>query len=75
MIATTAFYRQAKLVHVHPVLAATGGLDESMSRDLKSLLKRIMAMLTRMAMKFDGVKESSVEYPVAIDYDSRAPRC
>jgi hypothetical protein len=26
-------------------------------------------MLTRMAMKFDGVAESSVEYDAEIDYD------
>ena len=26
-------------------------------------------MLTRMAMKFDGVNESSVDYAVAIDYE------
>ena len=26
-------------------------------------------MLTRMAMKFDSVKEASVDYAVAIDYE------
>ncbi|QDS93233.1 hypothetical protein FF011L_19940 [Roseimaritima multifibrata] len=26
-------------------------------------------MLTRMAMKFDGVKEPSVDYAVTIDYE------
>ena len=32
-------------------------------------LKRIVAMLTPMAMTFDGVSESSVEYSLAIDYE------
>ena len=54
---------------IQDVLVATDGLDDSTSRDLKSKLKRIVAMLTRMAMKFDGVKESSVDYAVAIDYE------
>ncbi|TWU51532.1 four helix bundle protein [Rubripirellula reticaptiva] len=52
---------------IQDVLVATGGLDDSTSRDLKSKLKRIVSMLTRMAMKFDDVSESSVDYAVAID--------
>ncbi|WP_162006601.1 hypothetical protein [Roseimaritima sediminicola] len=36
---------------------------------MKLKLKRIVSMLTRMAMKFDGVGESSVDYAVAIDYE------
>jgi len=51
------------------VLVATSGLDDSTSRDLKSKLKRIVSMLTRMAMKFDGLKEASVDYAVAIDHE------
>jgi hypothetical protein len=39
------------------------------SRDMKLQLKRIVSMLTRMAMKFDGVSEASVEYSAAIDYE------
>ena len=54
---------------IQDVLVATGGLGDSTSRNLKSQLKRIVAMLTRMAMKFDGVKERSVDYPLAIDYE------
>ena len=54
---------------IQDVLVATGGVNDSTSRDLKSKLKRIVAMLTRMAMKFDGVKEPSVDYAVAIDYE------
>ena len=54
---------------IQDVLVATGGVNDSTSRDLKSKLKRIVAMLTRIAMKFDGVKEPSVDYAVAIDYE------
>ena len=39
---------------------------------MKAMLHRIVAMQTRMAMKFDGVAESSAEYDVenaGIDYD------
>ena len=54
---------------IQDVLAVSGGLDEAASRDMKLKLKRIVSMLTRMAMKFDGVGESSVAYAVAIDYE------
>jgi len=36
---------------------------------MKAMLHRIVAMLTRMAMKFDGVAESSAAYDAVIDYD------
>ncbi len=36
---------------------------------MKAMLHRIVAMLTRMAMKFDGVVESVAAYYVEIDYD------
>jgi len=65
---------------IQDVLVASGGLDDVASRDTKLQLKRIVSMLTRMAMKFDGVSESSVEYAVAIEHEherepepSRAP--
>ena len=54
---------------IQDVLVATGGMNDSTSHGLKSKLKRIVSMLTRMAMKFDGVKEPSLNYPVAIDYE------
>jgi len=50
---------------IQDVLVATGGIDDSTSHDLKSKLKRIVSMLTRMAVKIDGVKEPSS----AIDYE------
>ena len=54
---------------IQDVLVVTGGLDDSTSRDLKSKLKRIVSMLTRMAMKFDGIQETSVDSAVVIDYE------
>ena len=44
--------------------------------DLESRLVWIVAKLTRMAMKFDGVSESSSEYNSSVDYEHehRPPR-
>ncbi|MCY3004424.1 MAG: hypothetical protein NTV29_00425 [Planctomycetota bacterium] len=44
--------------------------------DLESRLVRIIAKLTRMAMKFDGVSELSSEYNSSVDYEHehRPPR-
>ena len=36
---------------------------------MKAMLHRIVAMLTRMAMRFDGVAESSTKYHADIDYE------
>jgi len=54
---------------IQDVLLRTGGIDDSTSHDLKSKLKRIVSMLTRMAVKLDGVTEPSFGYSVAIDYE------
>ena len=54
---------------IQDVLVATGGLNDSTNRDLKAKLKRIVAMLIRMAMKFDGIRESPEAYGSAIDYE------
>ena len=37
--------------------------------DLESRLVWIVAKLTRMAMKFDGVSESSSEFNSSVDYE------
>ena len=37
---------------------------------MKAMLYRILAMLTRMAMKFDGVAEPDAAYAAEIDYDN-----
>jgi hypothetical protein len=41
---------------------------------MKAMLYRILAMLTRMAMKFDGVAESVAAYDAEIDYDKEHRR-
>ena len=56
---------------IQDLLVVSGGLDDVASRDMKLQLKRIVSMLTRMAMKFDGVSESSAKYAAAIDYEHR----
>jgi hypothetical protein len=36
---------------------------------IEAMLHRIVAMLTRMAMRFDGVAEQCAAYDAGIDYD------
>ena len=52
---------------IQDVLVASGGLDAESSRGLKRKLQRIVSMLTRMAMKCDGVGESQAEYRELVD--------
>jgi four helix bundle protein len=47
---------------IQDMLVVSGGLIRETDQELKSRLVRIVAMLTRMAMKFDGVSESPSEY-------------
>jgi four helix bundle protein len=54
---------------IQDVLVVSGGLNRETSFGLKSKLVRIVAMLTRMALKFDGVLESPGEYPAGVDYE------
>ena len=54
---------------IQDVLVVSGGLNRETSFELKSNLVRIVAMLTRMAMKFDSVSESLGEYIAGIDYE------
>ena len=51
------------------MLVVSGGMSRETDHELKSKLFRIVAMLTRMAMKFDGVSESLSEYKPSGDYD------
>jgi four helix bundle protein len=44
------------------LLVVSGGLTPKTSVELKSKLVRIVAILTRMAIKFDGVSESQYDY-------------
>ena len=43
---------------VQDVLVASNGLDSASSRQLKAKLKRIVSMLTQMAMKAEAVEEA-----------------
>ncbi len=54
---------------IQDVLVATDGMEHSRSRRLKAKLKRIVSMLTKMAMKFDGVSEPPTGYAVDVDYE------
>ncbi len=54
---------------IQDVLVISGGLSRETSCEFKSKLVRIVAMLTRMAMKFDSVSESLGEYTSGIDYE------
>ena len=56
---------------VQDVLVVSGGLNQATNFQLKSKLSRIVAMLTRMAMKFDGVSESQSECTLGVDYEHR----
>ena len=51
------------------VLVASDGLDAALSPAMKRELKRIVSMLTRMTMKFNGVAESQAEYNAMDDYE------
>jgi four helix bundle protein len=53
---------------IQDVLVVWGGLSRETDHEFKSRLVRIIAMSTRMALKFDGVSESSSEYKNSGDY-------
>ncbi len=54
---------------IQDVLVVSGGMIRETDHELKSKLVRIVAMLTRMAMKFDGVAETLSEYNQSGDYE------
>ena len=54
---------------IQDVLAASGALAAESSLEMKRKPKRIVSMLTRMAMKLDGVAESQTGYNAVVDYD------
>ena len=59
---------------IQDVVVTTKGIRVQDDAAMKALLLRIVAMLTRMAMKFDGVNESSVEYDADIELVPHHPR-
>ena len=58
-------------VAIQDVLAATNGIADSQHHDLKLMLKRVVAMLTRLIARSDVVSESSTEYNAADEYEYR----
>lgn len=56
---------------IQAVLVTTKGIKVQDDAAMKAMLHRIVAMLTRMAMKCDGVAESSTAYHADIDYEHR----
>ncbi len=54
---------------IQDVLVVSGGLIREADCELKSKLVRIVEMLTRMEMKFDGVSESPSDYNTSSDYE------
>lgn len=50
-------------------LLTTKGIKVQDDAAMKALLHRIVPMLTRMAMKFDGVAEPNAAYDAEFDYD------
>ena len=54
---------------IQDVLVVSGGMSRETDYELKSKLVRIVAMSTRMAMKFDGLSESLSECNQSGDYE------
>ena len=54
---------------IQDVVLVTQGINVQDDAALKSMLLRIVAMLTRMAMKFDGVAEPDTDYDAGVGYD------
>ncbi len=52
---------------IQDVLVVSGGMEDSSSVKLKAKLKRIVAMLTRLALRAEIVSESPTSY--GIDYE------
>ena len=55
---------------IQDVLVTTKGIKVQDDDSMKAMLHRIVAMLTRMAMKFEGVAEPGAAYDAEIDYDN-----
>ncbi|MCR9293380.1 MAG: four helix bundle protein [bacterium] len=55
---------------IQDVLVTTKGIKVQDDAAMKAMLHRIVAMLTRMAMRFDGVSEPGEAYDTEIDYDN-----
>ena len=56
---------------IQDVLTATEGLDSESHLDLKHLLHRIVAMLTRLISRLNVVAEPETSYNTALEYEYR----
>ena len=54
---------------IQDVLVRTKGIKVQDDAEIKAMLHWIVVMLTRMAMRFDGVAEQCAAYDAGIDYD------
>ena len=54
---------------IQDVLAISGAMSQEIGGPLKGKLQRIVAMLTRLAMRSDRVSESPAWYDPGIDYE------
>jgi four helix bundle protein len=59
---------------IQDVRVVSGGLSRETNQKLKSKLVRIVSMLTRMAMKFDGIAEPQREFVLGsgCEYEHRS---
>jgi four helix bundle protein len=55
---------------IQDVLVRTKGIKVQDDAEMKVMLHRIVAMLTRMAMRFDGIAEQCAAYNAEVDYDN-----
>ena len=54
---------------IHDVLVVSGGIDAAIGGPPKAKLKRIVAMLTRLATRSDRVDDSAARHDFDIDYE------
>ena len=69
MLAIIARGSALECAAVQGALVTTKSIKVQDDTTMKVILQRIVAMLTRMAMEFDGLVESGEEYNPEIDYD------
>ncbi len=54
---------------IQDLLVTSGGLNKDRSRAMKLKLKRIVSMLTKLAMKSCSVTETAAEYEIDYEHD------
>jgi four helix bundle protein len=56
---------------IQDLLTASGGLDKNQNRAMKLTLRRIVSMLTKLAMKSHSVAETVPEYEIDYEHEHR----